>query len=85
MRGGPLRVCALPLAALRSLCCSQALLSHTGCQPPERRCLLHAGGSTGRPKGVMVRHVGLRDYSCFLRNLHSFGPQDVSILTIPSE
>lgn len=33
----------------------------------------------------MVRHVGLRDYSCFLRDLHGFGPEDVSILTIPSE
>ena len=33
----------------------------------------------------MVKHVGLRDYSCFLRDLHGFGPQDVSILTIPSE
>lgn len=33
----------------------------------------------------MVKHEGMRDYICFLRDLHGFGPEDVSILTIPSE
>lgn len=45
------------------------------------RCI--AGGSTGRPKGVMVKHVGLRDYACFLRDYFGLSQEDVSILSIP--
>lgn len=33
----------------------------------------------------MVPHLGLRDYSCFLREKFSLTVHDVSILTIPSE
>ena len=74
------------------VCVADACAQVSRGSPPAAACgakdpayIIFTSGSTGRPKGVVVRHVGLRDYSCFLRDRFSFGPDDVSILTIPSE
>ena len=55
------------------------------CSAEDPAYIIFTSGSTGRPKGVVVHHAGLRDYSCFLRDRVQLGPEDSSVLTIPSK
>ena len=74
------------------VCVADACAQASGGSPPATACgakdpayIIFTSGSTGRPKGVVVRHEGVRDYACFLRERFQLGPQDCSVLSIPSE